>query len=104
MAWIGLSSSSNAVSWIVSDFSRTGVMRVGPQQKRTSGSRPAGHRGAAAAEQSAGERPARSPSSEVPTGCISISSAASRGEMPNAVVSGPPFSSPSVASSSSLTV
>ena len=56
MAWIGFSSSSNAVSVMVSDFSRTGVIRAGPQTKNTSGSRPAGMVRPAAAEQAAGQR------------------------------------------------
>ena len=104
LAWIGFKSSSNAVSVTVSDVSRTGVMRAGPQMKNTSGSRPAGMVAPPPPSTPPVNAPASSPSSDEPTGCISISIAAMRGEMPSAVVSGPPFSRPSVASSSSLTV
>jgi hypothetical protein len=104
LAWSGFSNSSNAVSVMVSELSRTGVMRAGPQMKNTSGSRPAGIVAPPPPISPPVSAPASSPSSDEPTGCINISIAAIRGEIPSVVVSGPPFSRPSVASSSSLTV
>ena len=76
-------------------------MRPGPQMKSVSGSFLGGTAAPALRPRSA---PARLPSSDDPTGCISISRAARRGEIPRTVVSGPPRSSPSVASNSSLSV
>src|SRR4051812_21852589 len=94
VAWMGFSSSSKAVSRTVSEVRRTGAMRAGPQTNSVRGSRPGGT--------VAQRRATRRPSSDVPTGCISISIAAIRGEIPSFSVIGPPRSSPSVASSSSV--